>query len=226
LDLRLVFSGMMSREEDASAFRATLLDHRPTARSAAFDVVADAIVPARPGLVEGLRGKQWIVRTEVGSVDVSMDASDGSVHPIIENRLLASSRQQGQLLRYYRAFTDEASHNDVTVGVIYLAPSNVGTSGVQAVVRSETFISRESDFACRLSWDDLGEALDRIGTDEEAGWFLRGGLREIRRVIEAGKTAKCPPEGDREAIHAVVTDAFRSLAAALPTLRLTHEAVR
>jgi hypothetical protein len=98
LDLNLFFSGMASREELASAYLATLLNHQPSVRSAFFDMLEAAVNPAWSALVKKLRSKVWKARIEVDGVDIFLEAKDGSTQLIIENKLLASSKQKGQLL--------------------------------------------------------------------------------------------------------------------------------
>jgi len=220
MDLKLFFSAMTSREQLASAYLATLLHHQPSVRGAFFDVVADAVEPARRGLVEQLRGRDWEARTEVDQLDISLRAKDGTARLIIENKLLASSRQHGQLLRYHATFARKASSVGVMAGAIYLAPAGVDTSEVKAVLESEGFQSRKTDFACQISWEDLGEALDKVQTSPEVHWFLASGLTEIRDAIKKGKIEKWPAVGERKVVKDVVTEVRTRLLQAFPALRL------
>jgi hypothetical protein len=222
MDLDLFFSGMASREELASAYLATLLNHQPSVRSAFFDVLEASVDPKRPGSIEKLRGKEWKVGTEVNKVDISLDSTDGSARLNIENKLLASSRRKGQLLGYYLACAKHASCADVTVGAIFLAPGRVGESEVKAVLDSETYERRKIDFACQVSWEDLGEALDKVQSSPEEDWFLKSGLREIRRVIAESIITKYLPEEERKTILDVMTTVRGNLLNAFKPVQLMN----
>src|SRR5688572_19607489 len=93
LNIGHFFSGMMDREEVASAFIAMALEGIPSFRRHFFDTLGST-------LGEGLSKHIWSVVVEQDRVDIRMESSDAVI--LIENKLRSGAKQQGQLLKYFR----------------------------------------------------------------------------------------------------------------------------
>ena len=95
------FSGAQSKEETASAYLATLLDSDPEFRVRFLDL-AD-VEPRLDGSLE------WAVRVEdsrvnTGTVDVTLEwpPGDPTTFVMVENKVSASAKTDGQFRKYYR----------------------------------------------------------------------------------------------------------------------------
>src|SRR3972149_4967699 len=109
---------MVRREETASAFLATLLEYNAGFRRT---FLATALAGAAPDVDES-----WSVRVERDSVDIVMDLDTTRV--LIENKINASAKRQGQLLRYYLFAVDAVPEK--RIAAVYVAPGDFG--GVRA----------------------------------------------------------------------------------------------
>ncbi len=219
MDLHFFFEGKLSGEEVASAFLATLLEQRPEIRQAFFDVLAKSIVAGRMGEP---KQKDWKVsveaRSESGSEDIRLEATDGSALLVVENKLLAASKQKEQLLRYYTQHAKRDPKQQVAIGAVYLAPGS-GRSEVEAVLKSDLFPKRPNDFVARVSWDRLTEAIEKFASEDLAGQFLTSGTEQIDIIIEEDGV-KWPPVDGRQDVLDVVIAVRDSLLKQFPAIQL------
>jgi hypothetical protein len=168
--------------------------------------------------VASLKAKSWNVSVEVRQVDIRLDAGDGSYVILVENKLQAGSKQQGQLLRYYDELIGAIP--GVRVVAVYLAPGGVGESEVDAVEASQKFCQRRRDersrdFSVHVSWEQLIENLHQYDTDE----FIASGMREIRDIIDRPEVVY-PNEGGREEVHRIACTIRETFERAFPIIKL------
>lgn len=197
MKLDFFFQGMMSREEAASAFLAMALDGSPRFRSHFLRLVSP----------EGhllAADRDWNVRVEVDAVDVRMDA--GEVVVLIENKVYSGSKQQGQLLRYYKG---EAEGNpDARIVAVFLAPGNVGQDEVEEVEKSRQFQGRRArDSVQHVSWEDVA---DYVGDGDPWQAMIRSGLDAVSTCIEEGRR-RGPRTGDSALVAGIVDRAAEAM---------------
>jgi len=206
MDLRHFFENMVRREETASAFLATLLDFDPEFRVAFLaEATGDPLFDA---------GGLWRVSVEEARVDVTLDSD--AVRVLIEDKIAAGARQEGQLLRYYLRAVEEVPEKRLVA--LYLAPHDMGRAEVERVARHPRFIKRATDIAAHVSWTDVGRVIGSL-PDSPNGWFARTGMREIERAIQQAATAKYPAIGDRAVVRDLVDRACDALVESHPTIR-------
>jgi hypothetical protein len=175
------------REEVASAFLATLLQECPEVRDVFFGELSD-----RTGdeLAEILKKQLWGVAVEEHQVDIRMEsrlnAEDWVV--LVENKIQGSSRQPGQLLRYYSSQVKAEPKKRVIAA--YLAPDGIGQSEVDKVETSELFQTRKQrtpDYVGLVSWETVLTALHGLRTGKPEAFFIQAGAAGIRKTIEEAR---------------------------------------
>jgi hypothetical protein len=206
MDLRHFFENMVRREETASAFLATLLDFDPEFRAAFLaEATGD---PSFDG-----RGP-WRVTVEEARVDVTLDSD--AVRVLIEDKIAAGARQEGQLLRYYLRAVEEVPEKRLVA--LYLAPHDMGRAEVERVARHSRFIKRATDITAHVSWSDIVRIIGGL-PDSPNGWFARTGMREVERAIQQAASAQYPAIGDRAVVRDLVGRACDALVESHPTIR-------
>lgn len=206
MDLHHFFENMVRREETASAFLATLLEYNQHFRLAFLRAVLDA--PTYEDSAD------WAVRVEAGQVDVTLESD--SMRVLIENKLRAGAKQQGQLLRYYLAAVEAVPQKRLVA--VYLAPGGMGLGEVELVVRSDARASRSADVASHLPWDDVAAIIDALPASDHA-WFARSGMREIDATIKRARQ-ELPAVGVRGEVRGIFDDAVLTLRQEVPGVRL------
>lgn len=206
MDLHHFFENMVRREETASAFLATLLEYDGPFRLAFLRAVLDA--PAYEDSAE------WDVRVEAGQVDVTLESH--SIRVLIENKLRAGAKQQGQLLRYYLAAVEAVP--DKRLVAVYLAPGGMGLGEVELVDRCEARASRSADVVAHLPWQDVAAIIDALPASGHT-WFARSGMREIDATIKRARQ-ELPAVGVRGEVRGIFDGAVRMLRWEVPGVRL------
>jgi len=206
MDLHHFFENMVRREETASAFLATLLEYDRPFRLALLRAVLDA--PAYEDSAD------WAVRVEDGQVDVTLETD--STRVLIENKLRAGAKQQGQLLRYYLAAVEAVPHKRLVA--VYLAPGGMGLGEVELVERCEPRANRTSDVVAHLPWQDVAGIVEALPASDHT-WFARSGIREIEATIKRARQ-ELPAVGVRGEVRGVFDDAVRTLRQEVPGVRL------
>lgn len=180
------FTGMMDREEVASAFLAMALEGVPSFRRLFF------VAAAPVGFRSELAGARWTVSVEAEGVDVRMDSNGWVV--LIENKLRPGAKQPSQLLRYFR----KACLPGTRVLAVYLAPAAMGQGEIAEVIGCDVF-DADNHAATQVSWERMFEY--QAGNDPYER-LVADGLGHVRRIVEqAGPKYK--PEGDRAQIRAI-----------------------
>ena len=134
IDPRHFLGGGMCREEATSAYLATLLDQSSEFRSRFLQLC-------------GIQDIEF-TKVEVEREHRDITLSGTGVEIIIENKISAASKTEGQLLRYYTHLKEQNS--DVTVHSVYLSPDRkIGTSEVQKVTNTA------DEVAVSIAWKDL-----------------------------------------------------------------------
>src|SRR5213593_368678 len=157
MDLRFFFKIGGAQETLASAFLATLLQQDVRFRRSFLEFLDHD----GSRQLATLASAPWDVSTEqptdAGPVDIELRTHDRASIIVIENKVLASSVQPRQLLRYYEALAFQKPPWK-QIGAIYLAPGDqVGDNEVDLVKKSHTMRSRPADFAARVGWQELDE---------------------------------------------------------------------
>lgn len=205
MDLHHFFENMVRREETASAVLATLLEYDQHFRLAFLRAVLDD--PAYED------SANWAVRVEASQVDVTLESD--SMLVLIENKLRAGARQQGQLLRYYLAAVEAVAQKRLVA--VYLAPGGMGLGEVELVERSDARASRRADVVSHLPWDDVAAIIDGLPVSDHA-WFARSGMREIDATIKRARQ-ELPAVGVRGEVRGIFDDAVSTLRQEVPGVR-------
>lgn len=204
MDLRHFFDGQQSRENAASAYLATLLEHDVAFRRAFLDDLGVADLDA---------DDPWVVRVEdirpwsgssggiepSGSMDISLETATTIV--VIENKLSPTAKRDGQLLQYYEQVA--ATMPQLRVVMVYLSPlSALAASELALVVESDTFAARSarSDAVAGTTW---ARVRDIVAASADAGWFATSGIRAVLSAIERAARG-LPPDPQRDALHAIL----------------------
>src|SRR5213593_2692469 len=195
MDLRFFFKIGGAQETLASAFLATLLQQDVRFRRSFLEFLDHD----GSRQLATLASAPWDVSTEqpteAGPVDIELRTHDRASIIVIENKVLASSVQPGQLLRYYKALASQKQPWK-QIGAIYLAPGDqVGDNEVHLV--SHRMRSRPADFAARVGWQELDELASTLLAGDGTTPFVTSGFREIASLIEEGSKTKWPPVGNR-----------------------------
>jgi hypothetical protein len=208
MQLRHFFDGMLRKEEIASAFLATVLEHDASWRRAflAFVFGADT--------ADELAADPWSASVETDRIDVRLQSPRATV--IIENKLNAGAKQRGQLLRYYR--TEIGRRGDARVAAVYLAPGEIGRDEVLLVESCAERAARPSDVVRHVSWERLAEIAPPAAGAHD--WFIRSGFEQILLAIARAREVKYELLGGRETIRAAVDHAHDLLAARVPDIRV------
>lgn len=218
--LKHFFDGAQSREETASAYLATLLDFAPEFRRRFL-----ALVPVDPPLDASL---DWAVRVEdyrtnAGTVDVTLEGprDNPTTVVMIENKLAASAKTEGQLLRYYCGAVNTWPERRV-VG-LYLAPSRgLAASEIDLVRGSDVYRARgggspNADAVFPLDWENDVAPVVR-GLPGAAGWFETSGIDEVLKAIAH---PALPPDAQRAVLREIANGAVEDLADQLPGVPFT-----
>lgn len=213
--LKHFFAGAQSKEETASAYLATLLDSDPVFRSRFLDLAH--VEPRLDGSLD------WAVRVEdsrvnTGAVDVTLEwpRGDPTTFIMVENKVAASAKDDGQFRKYYLGAVSVWPGRRV-IG-FYLAPSRgVAASEITDVERTEEYKARAggrpgADAVFPIDWGDDVAPLVR-GLPSAADWFVSSGIDE---VLSAIKHPPLPPDAQRAAIREIVGRAVEDLADADP----------
>ena len=189
------FEGTLRREEVASAFLAMALEGVPSFRQYFFKLIL-------PNEKEALTERDWRIAVEQDRVDVRMQSLDTVF--LIENKVSAGAKQQGQLLRYN---LEEKKRNLVPrIVAVCVAPGQIGLDEITRLTDSSEFNDSGSDLALHVSWDDI--ILYPSNTDQPSDCIIRDGLDEIQRVIKENQTVKYVREGDRGLIRDIADQAI------------------
>jgi hypothetical protein len=214
------FSGAQSREETASAYLATLLDYEPEFRRRFL-----ALAPVDPPLDAAL---DWAVRVEdgrtnTGAVDVTLEGPRGTPTTIvmIENKLAASAKTEGQFLKYYRGAVSTWPERRV-VG-LYIAPSRgLAASEIDLVRGDEAYRARSggspnADAVFPLDWENDVAPVVR-GLPGAADWFAATGIEEVLKAIAH---PALPPDAQRAVLRDIANGAVEDLEGELPGVPFT-----
>jgi hypothetical protein len=195
LRLAHFFESTLRREEISSAFLAMVLEGVPRFRRHFFRLVV-------PDEETSLGNQKWRVTVEQEREDVRMDG--GNTVIVIENKLTAAAKQQGQMLRYY--LREKKQNPTKRIIAVFIAPRGVGRDEIARVTSSTKFQSNPQDVAQNIAWEELAEYTPC--TDDPFDALVRNGLDEVRRAIIEAKALKYTREGDRETIRNIVDQAF------------------
>ncbi len=209
------FSGAQSKEETASAYLATLLDSDPEFRVRFLDL-AD-VEPRLDGSLE------WAVRVEdsrvnTGTVDVTLEwpRGDPTTFVMVENKVSASAKTDGQFRKYYRGAV--AAWPGRRIIGLYLSPSTgLAVSEIGQVRATEEYLARgggrpNADEVFAIDWENDVAPIIR-GLPSAADWFVASGIDE---VLSAIKHPPLPPDEQRDAIRRIVDAAVSDLDSAAP----------
>jgi len=200
-------------------FKLDLLFQLETSASALLAAVFDQSAEFRRWFFEQLSRNDlaelsWTTRVEQDSIDIRMDAQDGSWSVLVENKVRRSSKQAGQLKKYYVRERDRLDGENPTrrLLLVYLAPGDVGKSEVSEVKALEKAerIKSGHDRAVHLSWrnvlDFVAEDPGYLVSDPKAQWFLANAFECVQRTIYDAVKAVYPNEdAGRALIHEIVT---------------------
>jgi hypothetical protein len=213
--LKHFFVGAQSKEETASAYLATLLDSDPVFRSRFLD-----LAHVEPGLDGSL---DWAVRVEdsrvnTGAVDVTLEwpRGDPTTFIMVENKVAASAKDDGQFRKYYRGAV--AAWPGRRVVGLYLAPSRgLAASEIGQVKATEEYIARgggrpDADEVFAIDWENDVTPIVR-GLPSASDWFVASGIDEVLNAI---KHPPLPPDQQRDTIRRIVDDAVADLGGAVP----------
>jgi len=153
----------------------------------------------------------WTTHVEKESVDIRMDAKDAPWSVLVENKVRRSSKQVGQLKKYYireRARFDEKQPNHRLL-MVYLAPGGVGLSDVRSLQQAKEFKS-DRDVATHLSWREIlglvGDDPSIMTSGPNAQWFLTNAFKCVEKTIDEAEKAVYPNDNkDRAMIHEIVS---------------------
>ena len=160
IDPHHFLGGGMCREEATSAYLATLLDQSSEFRSRFLQLC-------------GIQDIEF-TKVEVEREHRDITLSGTGVEIIIENKISAASKTEGQLLRYYTHLKEQNS--DVTVHSVYLSPDRkIGTSEVQKVTNTA------DEVAVSIAWKDLQPLIDELHDIDAT--FAGKGLEAILQAI-------------------------------------------
>ena len=141
IDPHHFLGGGMCREEATSAYLATLLEQSPQFRSRFLQLC-------------GIKSIE-LTKVEVERECRDITLSGTGVEIIIENKISAASKTEGQLLRYYTRLKEQDS--DAIVHAVYLSPDRkIGTSEVQKVTNTA------DEVAVSIAWKDLLPLIDDL----------------------------------------------------------------
>ncbi len=150
----------MCREEATSAYLATLLDQSSEFRSRFLQLCGIQDIELTK------------VEVERECRDITLSGTD--VEIIIENKISAASKTEGQLVRYYTRLKEQNS--DATVHSVYLSPDRkIGASEVQKVTNSA------EEVATSIAWKDLLPLIDELHDIDAT--FARKGMEAILQAI-------------------------------------------
>ena len=170
IDPHHFLGGGMCREEATSAYLATLLDQSSEFRSRFLQLC-------------GIQNIE-LTKVEVERECRDITLSGTGVEIIIENKISAASKTEGQLLRYYTRLKEQDS--DAIVHAVYLSPARkIGTSEVQKVTNTA------DEVAVSIAWEDLHPLIDELHDIDAT--FAKKGLEAILRAI-ANKKVKSSRE--------------------------------
>jgi len=222
MDLRFFFKIGGAQETLASAFLATLLQQDVRFRQSFLEFLDHD----GSRQLATLASAPWDVSTEqptdAGPVDIELRTHDRASIIVIENKVLASSVQPRQLLRYYEALASQKPPWK-QIGAIYLAPGDqVGDNEVDLVKKSHTMRSRPADFAARVGWQELDELASTLLAGDGTTPFVTSGFREIASLIEEGSKTKWPPVGNRRIVLGAATRIREELGRVFPQVQLGH----
>jgi hypothetical protein len=192
------FRGTLRKEEVASAFLATTLEESRDFRHYLFSLM-------RVEDPKHLAELTWTVRVEADRIDVSLESDNTLV--IIENKVSAGAKQEGQLQRYYLA-ARSGPGAEKRILAVYISPGAVGRSEVDLVneeIAAESL--RRYDLAVQISWETLASYTSPTDGDAE----VRNGLACIRGVVERAQKAKYERVEDRRRIAALVDESVETL---------------
>lgn len=171
MNLHHFFAGKLRKEETASAYLATLLEHDEAFRRAFLELVL-------PGQATD---DAWTVNVEASNVDITLRSPRWLV--IIENKLFAGALQQGQLLRYYRAAIEGARTS--RIAAVYLAPGALGQEEVERVRTCDELHARPGDVVHHLPWEALADIVAAGG--DALRWFATTGFAHVLEAIRRGR---------------------------------------
>lgn len=211
--MRLFFK----REEAASAFLATMLGQFPKFQKDFFKGVGwDQI--------EALTDTKWTVDVEVDGMDILLksEGRNGPAVIIIENKVRAASARAGQLREYYEGVLER--EKPAWIGVVYVTPGpEMGKNELKGVEEAIKKRGR-GDRVAPLGWTDVQGLALRTLEQQPGAWpeeFLRNGLEEIMNTIKEARTAKWPPEGDREIVRDLATRVRKNLSQRFPNIQVS-----
>ena len=157
------FESTLRREEVASAFLAMALEGVPSFRQYFFQLVL-------PNEKESLTERDWRIAVEQERVDIRMQSLDTVV--LIENKVAAGAKQQGQLLRYY---LEEKKRNPLPrIVAVFVAPGQIGQDEITRITDSSEFNTSGADVALHVSWDDIIQYPSH--TDQQFVSLVRNGI--------------------------------------------------
>lgn len=212
LQLDHFFEGWLKKEEVASAFLAMALEGVPAFRHHFF--AALGLSDERLGQLHSESWKRPVV--EKDRIDVRLESSTHVV--LIENKVQAASKQQGQLLRYYKR---ERRGHERAIVAVYLAPERVGISEVEAVVKAIPASGVGSnDVARHVSWKKVIRFEPSPSEPDEA--LIKTGLDAIAKAIENATKEVYPDEGERHALRQLFKRAKPLAAVRLKPVRVNH----
>lgn len=160
IDPHHFLGGGMCREEATSAYLATLLDQSSEFRSRFLQLC-------------GIQDIE-LTKVEVERECRDITLSGTGVEIIIENKISAASKTEGQLLRYYTRLKEQDS--DAIVHSVYLSPDRkIGTSEVQKVTNTA------DEVAVSIAWSDLQPLIDELHDIDAT--FAEKGLEAILKAI-------------------------------------------
>lgn len=194
MDLHLFFEGSIGRETVSSALLATVLEQFPDERNAFFELLG---VSETGDLVRNLPSFSWDVGVEQEQVDVRLSSRETTPRHVvlIENKICASAKQVGQLLRYYEK--QKKAMPEAKIVAVYLAPGGIGKGEVE-VVKAESL--RAGDIAVHVSWGAVLKKLAEVSQSD----FVKSGLEQIESAIERGQQEVYPLIAGREEIADLV----------------------
>ncbi len=211
MDMHLFFEGNIGREIMSSALLATVLEQFPNERSAFFELLRDG---ESSSLIDALKCcPAWNVAVEHEQIDIHLASQEQSPRNVvlIENKIAASAKQKGQLLRYYAE--QKKAVPGAQVLAVYLAPGGVGRSEVELVKEQ----LQAGDAAVHISWEEVLDKLCNFGENV----FVNNGLEQIRKVIQRyQQEERHPLVAGRERIAEVVSNVRALILRQEPTLAI------
>lgn len=176
IDPHHFLGGGMCREEATSAFLATLIEQSVEFRSRFFK---------HCGILEF-----DIKRVEVERRFRDLTITGNGIAVVIENKISAASKTEGQLIRYYNQLKEELG-SGATVHSIYLSPKiRIGQSEIEKIPKVAGEIAKS------IAWDEL-KALANGLTDFDKT-FAENGIDTVLIAIKNRKVISTREYTDEE----------------------------